>query len=152
MALPASDTPSPDEIDIPALREKYRQERHKRLRKEGQGQYLEPVGEFANAYESDPHMRVEPRAPIVTEIDVAILGAGFCGMLTAIELKKAGIANFRNIVARNSRSEPGAQSFAANRQPTTVNQVGTVRDSLHLTSGDLFLTRNLRPVHHAPAR
>ncbi len=90
-------TPLPEEIDIPALREKYRQERNKRLRREGQNQYAEPVGEFASAYESDPHMPVKPRDPIVEETDVVVLGAGFCGMLTSIELKKAGIANFRNI-------------------------------------------------------
>ena len=38
-------TPELSEIDIPALRERYRRERDKRLRKEGQSQYLEPVGD-----------------------------------------------------------------------------------------------------------
>lgn len=85
------------DLDILALREKYRQERNKRLRKEGQSQYVEPVGAFSSAYESDPHMPVEPRAPLTLEIDVAILGAGFCGLLTAVELKKAGVENFLNI-------------------------------------------------------
>ena len=92
-----TDLPAPDEIDIPSLREKYRHERNKRLRREGQNQYVEPVGDFASAYESDPHMPVKPRDPIAEETDVVVLGAGFCGMLTSIELKKAGITNFRNI-------------------------------------------------------
>jgi len=90
-------TPRAADIDIPALRKRYEQERNKRLRKDGQHQYAEPVGQFANAYESDPHMPVEPRASLSSEIDVVILGAGFCGLLTAIEIKKAGITNFRNI-------------------------------------------------------
>jgi cation diffusion facilitator CzcD-associated flavoprotein CzcO len=92
---PPSQTREP--IDIPALREKYRQERDKRLRPEGQSQYMEPVGGFASAYACDPHMPVLERAPISTDIDAAILGAGFCGMLAAIELKKAGVTDFKNI-------------------------------------------------------
>ncbi|MGA2397397.1 MAG: NAD(P)/FAD-dependent oxidoreductase [Steroidobacteraceae bacterium] len=90
-------TKTPEHVDIQALREKYRQERNKRLRAEGQHQYMEPLGGFANAYESDPHMPVVPRTPISMDIDAAILGAGFCGMLAAIELKKAGVSHFKNI-------------------------------------------------------
>jgi len=90
-------TRASDGIDIRALREKYRQERDKRIRPEGQNQYVEPVGEFASAYASDPHMPVEPRDRISRDFDAVVLGAGFCGMLTAIELKKAGVSNFRNI-------------------------------------------------------
>ena len=89
--------PAADEIDIPATHARYVAEREKRLRHDGQGQYLEPRGSFADAYEHDPHMPVVPRAPLTDEIDVAILGAGFCGMLTAIELKAAGVTNFRTI-------------------------------------------------------
>src|SRR3974390_524087 len=86
-----------DHVDIPALREKYRQERDKRLRPEGQSQYMEPVGGFGSPSPSDPHMPVLRREPISIEIDAAILGAGFCGMLAAIELKKAGVKDFKNI-------------------------------------------------------
>ena len=89
--------PMAEDIDIPALRERYVEERDRRLRSEGQGQYIEPKGLFADAYEHDPHMPVAPREAIHDEIDVAILGAGFCGMLTAIELKAAGVSNFRTI-------------------------------------------------------
>lgn len=90
-------TPDPAEIDIPALRAKYKQERDKRIRADGQKQYLEPVGEFSRSYESDPFMPVVPRDPVSQDIDVVILGAGFCGMLTAIQLKEAGVSTFRNI-------------------------------------------------------
>lgn len=89
--------PDAAEIDIGAIRARYDRERDKRLRPEGQSQYFEPSGRFAEAYESDPHMEVTPRAAIEEEIDVAILGAGFCGMMVAIQLKEAGITNFRNI-------------------------------------------------------
>ena len=40
-------TPAPEEIDIPAIREKYRRERDMRLRREGQKQYVETEEDFA---------------------------------------------------------------------------------------------------------
>jgi hypothetical protein len=43
-------TQTPADIDIPALREKYRIERDRRLRPEGQRQYLVTQGEFADHY------------------------------------------------------------------------------------------------------
>jgi cation diffusion facilitator CzcD-associated flavoprotein CzcO len=92
-----TDLPAADEIDIPATRERYRLERERRLRPDGQAQYLEPVGRFADAYEADPHRPVQPREPINDEIDVAILGGGFCGMMVSIQLKEAGVGNFRTI-------------------------------------------------------
>ena len=70
-------TQTPDDFDIGALREKYRQEREKRLRKEGSKQYIELEDDFAGYYEVDPYTPVTPRAPIIEDIDVAVLGGGF---------------------------------------------------------------------------
>ncbi|MGB8365792.1 MAG: flavin-containing monooxygenase [Rhizomicrobium sp.] len=90
-------TPPAGEIDIPALREKYRLERDKRIRPEGQKQYFRPMGEVAENYAADPHKAVEPRAPISEDIDVIILGAGWGGIMAAYYLTKAGVSNFRNV-------------------------------------------------------
>jgi cyclohexanone monooxygenase len=90
-------TQTPADIDIPALREKYRIERDRRLRPEGQQQYLVTKGEFADQYEIDPHMKVVPRAAISEDLDVAILGAGWSGILAAYHLKQNGVSTFRNI-------------------------------------------------------
>lgn len=90
-------TLTPEDIDIPALREKYREERARRLRKEGQAQYIETANAFADTYEHDPHTPVAPRAAISEDLDVAIIGAGWSGLLTAYHLKKAGVHTFRNI-------------------------------------------------------
>jgi len=90
-------TQTPDDIDIQALREKYRQERDKRLRSEGQQQYVRTAGEFADQYEADPHTPVVSRDPISEDLDVAILGAGWSGLLAAYHLKLAGVSTFRNI-------------------------------------------------------
>jgi cation diffusion facilitator CzcD-associated flavoprotein CzcO len=97
MPYRATDVPSPDEIDIPAMREKYREERERRIRKEGQNQYQRPVGEFVREYEGDPHMPIEPRDPIERDIDVAVLGGGFSGIMASVELHKAGITDICNI-------------------------------------------------------
>ncbi len=90
-------TPTPDEIDIPALKEKYRQERDKRLRPEGQKQYLKTEDDYAASYQVDPHMPIAVRAPIMEDLDVAILGAGFSGILAGVHLRNAGVENFRHI-------------------------------------------------------
>ena len=90
-------TQTPDDIDIPALREKYQQERDKRLRSDGQKQYLITENEFADQYEVDPHTPVTQRKPISEDLDVAILGAGWSGLLAGVHMKKAGVETFRHI-------------------------------------------------------
>ncbi|BBU25024.1 NAD(P)/FAD-dependent oxidoreductase [Mycobacterium xenopi] len=84
-------TRTPDDIDIDALREKYRQEREKRLRPEGSKQYLELTGELAKFYEIDPYSPPVVRDPISEDIYVAVLGGGIAGLLAGAYLKKAGV-------------------------------------------------------------
>ena len=97
MTCEPSSCPAPDSVDIPALRERYRQERTIRLRTEGQAQYVRPVDDFAEIYEGDPHKPVAPRAPISEELEVAVLGGGWSGVLAGYHLRKAGIGNIRLI-------------------------------------------------------
>jgi cyclohexanone monooxygenase len=83
------------DLSLEEIREKYRVEREKRLRPDANAQYKELRGEFA-AFDRDPY--VEPgftRDPVVEQTEVVIVGAGFAGMLTAINLTKLGIRNFR---------------------------------------------------------
>ncbi|MEE2732058.1 MAG: NAD(P)/FAD-dependent oxidoreductase [Pseudomonadota bacterium] len=97
MKCKATNVPPAGEVDIPALREKYRQEREIRVRPEGQKQYVRPEDDGNDAYEIDPHTPVQARAPISEDLDVAVLGGGFSGLLAGVELQKAGVKNFRNI-------------------------------------------------------
>ncbi|CUU54888.1 cyclohexanone monooxygenase [Parafrankia irregularis] len=83
------------EVDQAALREKYLTERDKRLRPEGQKQYLEAEGAFEEFYEADPYTPVVPRPPVSADIDVAILGGGFAGLITATRLRQAGVTDLR---------------------------------------------------------
>ena len=90
-------TQTSDDIDLRALREKYRLEAEKRRRPEGHGQYQEVVGEFEEYFNSDPWSPPPPRAPIADEIDVVILGGGFAGLNVAGRLKGAGVRHIRII-------------------------------------------------------
>jgi cyclohexanone monooxygenase len=85
------------EIDHAALREKYLFERDRRIRPEGQKQYLVAEGEFERHHEGDPYTPIAPRPPISDDIDVAIIGGGFCGLVAAARVKQAGVSDFRVI-------------------------------------------------------
>ena len=92
-------TQTPAEIDIPKLKEKYRLEREKRYRAEGNQQYVRPKKTGAGKAEpfSDPYKPVAPRAALKEDIDVAVLGGGFTGILASVQLRKAGVSSVRNI-------------------------------------------------------
>src|ERR1700730_11401848 len=90
-------THTPEQIDIPSLREKYRHERDKRIRTDGQRQYFRPTGQVAVNYVADPHEPTQPPEPISEEIDVIVLGAGWGGIMAACHLTRAGVTNFRNV-------------------------------------------------------
>jgi len=97
MTMKATDVPALDEIDIPALQEKYRAERAKRLRPDGATQYVKAKEEFKEEFIEDPHTPVQPRDAIDEELEVAVLGAGWSGILATYHLKNAGITDVRNI-------------------------------------------------------
>jgi cyclohexanone monooxygenase len=90
----ATQTP---EVDHEALRAKYLEERDKRLRPEGQEQYLTTEEGFEEFYAGDPYTPVRPREPISEEIDVAVLGGGLSGLVTGARLVQDGITDFRVI-------------------------------------------------------
>ena len=84
------------EFDADALRNKYRSERDKRLRTDGNEQYQEVTGKFAH-FISDPYVSPDNRAPISDFVEIAIIGGGFGGMLAGARLREAGIDDFRII-------------------------------------------------------
>lgn len=88
---------TPKNVDVEALREKYAEERDKRVRKEGSKQYVHVTGELADFWEVDPYSPVAERDPVVGECDVVIVGGGFGGLLAGAQLKRAGISDVRMI-------------------------------------------------------
>ncbi len=85
-----------DDDTAAALREKYRLERDKRLRADANEQYVEMTGQFAH-YLDDPYVEVQERAPLFDEVEVAIIGGGFGGLLVGARLREAGVEDIRLI-------------------------------------------------------
>jgi cyclohexanone monooxygenase len=86
---------TPEDIDIEALRERYREERDKRIRAAGTDQFNFTEGEYAH-FADDPHAGTPaPREPIQAEMDVLVIGAGFGGLIASATLRGAGIDDFR---------------------------------------------------------
>jgi len=101
MSEPTSDVqssgvPTPEQLgfDPAELRQKYAQERARRLRPEGNDQYREVVGQLAR-FEEDPYVKPSARLAIHEDIEALIVGGGFGGLLAAARLEQAGISDFR---------------------------------------------------------
>ena len=97
MTCDPTTVPAPDEVDIPTLRNKYRDERDRRLRPDGQEQYAAAFQETEAVDFSDPHMARSSRRAVSDVVDVVVLGGGWAGVLAGYHLRKAGVANFRII-------------------------------------------------------
>ena len=83
-------------FDPDQLREKYRQERDKRLRADGNDQYKEVEGDFKYFVEDPYTKKIEKKSEnLITE--VAIIGGGFGGILAASRLRMSGIDDFKII-------------------------------------------------------
>ena len=84
-------------FDPDALRAKYREERDKRLRADGNEQYFEVKGDFSR-YVDDPYIdEVLEREPLTDEVEVIVVGGGFGGLLTGARLTEAGVGRIRLI-------------------------------------------------------
>jgi cyclohexanone monooxygenase len=82
-------------FDPDALRRKYREERDKRLRAEGNDQYVN-IAQFIE-YLDDPYADPIVRDPVSDHVEVALIGGGFAGLLIGARLREAGVENLRII-------------------------------------------------------
>ena len=83
-------------IDKQALSARYRAERDKRLRADGNGQYLRLEGRLSH-YLDDPYTPFVPREPKTDHVTFAFVGGGFAGLVTCARLVEAGITDVRII-------------------------------------------------------
>ena len=84
-------------FDPEALRAKYAEERRRRLRSDGISQYVEIAGAFST-FGDDPWADPDfTRDPIKDDVDVAVVGAGFGGLLIGARCKQLGVDNVRLI-------------------------------------------------------
>ena len=97
MTCKPTTVPAAESIDIPALREKYRIEKERRIRKDGQEQYVRLSDEGLPDYAVDPYRTPIERAPIDEEFDAMVLGAGWGGIKASYYLAKEGVTDIRNV-------------------------------------------------------
>ncbi|MCC6205377.1 MAG: NAD(P)/FAD-dependent oxidoreductase [Hyphomicrobiales bacterium] len=88
------------DFDPAVLRDRYRAERDRRLRADGEEQYVAISGKYAHYADEDPYV-VTPieRAPLTDEVEVVIVGGGWAGLITAARLREAGLRDIRIIEA-----------------------------------------------------
>jgi hypothetical protein len=84
------------QIDKAALLAKYRAERSKRLRPDGNAQYLALKGRLAHNLD-DPYTPVKPREAKTDHVTFAFTGGGFAGLVTCARLLEAGVCDARII-------------------------------------------------------
>jgi len=83
-------------VDKQALKRKYAEERAKRLRPDGNDQYLQLKDQLAH-YLDDPYTPMVERDPVHDHVTVAFIGGGFAGLVTGARLKEAGVDDVRII-------------------------------------------------------
>jgi cation diffusion facilitator CzcD-associated flavoprotein CzcO len=82
-------------IDLDALKARYRQERDRRLRPDGDDQYIEIAGAHAH-FERDPWAgEAHRREPLREDADVVVIGGGFGGLLVGARLRQLGVEDVR---------------------------------------------------------
>lgn len=85
---------STNAIDIEQLKERYREERDKRLRADGNNQYIRIEGQLSH-YLEDPYTPVTPREPKTDHVTFTFIGGGFAGLVTGARLKECGVNDVR---------------------------------------------------------
>ena len=85
------------DFDPEKLRQKYKEERDKRIRPDGNDQYKEVKGDFSYFVE-DPYVEEKTeRESLKLHTEIAIIGGGFGGMLAAARIREAGFDDFKII-------------------------------------------------------
>ncbi len=138
------------------LRKKYKEERDKRMRADGEAQYIDAEGEFAS-FDDDPYVQ-EPlnRSPITEDVEVAIIGGGFGGLLTAVELRKKGIKSFRILEQAGDfggtwywNRYPGIRcDIEAYVYMPLLEEIGTIPSERYASGGEIFEHSKAIGKHH----
>jgi cyclohexanone monooxygenase len=96
-SVEGKDEPAAAAFDATVLRDRYREERDKRLRNDGNEQYLEVKGDFAH-FLDDPYATPGfEREALNDEVEVLVIGGGFGGLLAGARLRQAGVEDIRII-------------------------------------------------------
>ena len=85
-------------LDLDALRERYRVERQRRSPTTNARAYRDVADGFGHLL-TDPYGETAARAPLTDTVEVLVVGGGFGGLLTAVQLRQAGIDDIRIVEA-----------------------------------------------------
>ncbi|HWE55129.1 MAG TPA: NAD(P)/FAD-dependent oxidoreductase [Acidimicrobiales bacterium] len=96
MTISEPDAAPAPTFDPDELRRRYREERDKRLRADGNSQYIEIAGEYHH-FLDDPYCDPTEQEPLRDEVTAVIIGGGFAGLITGARLRQAGIDDVRII-------------------------------------------------------
>jgi len=77
-------------VDTDFLRRKYKEERDKRIRSDGNEQYIEITEGFGH-YQDDPYTPLVEREPVLRDAEVVIIGGGFAGLTAGARLRDVGV-------------------------------------------------------------
>jgi cation diffusion facilitator CzcD-associated flavoprotein CzcO len=89
-----AEAPAKRPIDKQALLARYIAERDKRLRPDGNAQYLQVKGRLAH-YLEDPYTPFTEREAKTDHVTFAFVGGGFAGLVTGARLVEAGVSDVR---------------------------------------------------------
>ena len=79
------------DFDADALRQRYEEERDKRIRQDGNDQYVVVGRQFGHLLE-DPYADPDfSREPLHHEVEVLVIGGGIGGLLASVRLQQAGV-------------------------------------------------------------
>lgn len=143
--MAAGPTTGPN-FDGEALRARYLAERDKRLRRDGETQYIEASGDFAD-FVADPYAEPDfARSAVDEDVEVLIVGGGIGGLQTAAEFVRRGIADFRIV----EQAGDFGGTWYWNRYPGVrcdiesyiymplLEEVGTVPAERYSTGAEIF--------------
>ena len=85
------------DFDPDVMRKKYRRERDKRLREQGNDQYIDISGVYKHFLDDPYSDATVEREPLTDQVEVLIVGGGFGGLLTGARLRQAGVEDIRLI-------------------------------------------------------
>ena len=126
-------------FDPERLRAKYRQERDKRVRTDGNNQYQQVIGDFSR-YVDDPYAASDSeREPLHDHVDVAVIGGGFGGLLAGARLREAGVESIRLI----EKGSDFGGTWYWNRYPGAMCDVESYIYLPLLEELSYFLSRNI---------
>ena len=83
-------------LDKEVIRLRYKKERDKRLRADGNDQYIRINGQLSH-YLDDPYVPIKARQPRHDHVTFAFIGGGFAGLVTGARLTELGVKDVRVI-------------------------------------------------------